>query len=117
MRLASNFARAPKNPRIGSKQILTSASIAVFLFALSSSPITHYWQRLVNPTFRGLYQANAFDLAIMLPYFLVMVVLATSGIHRYALVYNFYKNRRNVPGPPPNVTSWPKVTVQLPIYN
>jgi len=72
---------------------------------------------LLDPTFRGLYQVNAFDLAIMLPYFAVMVVLAIYGIHRYALVYNFYKYRRNVAGPPPEIASWPKVTVQLPIYN
>ena len=87
------------------------------MLLLTSNPLAHYWHRLVDPTFRGLYQANAFDLAIMLPYFAVMVVLATYGIHRYALVYNFYKYRRNVPGPPPEIASWPKVTVQLPIYN
>ena len=64
---------------------MTSAAIAAFLLALNDGPFTHYWHRLVDPTFRGLYQANAFDLAIMLPYFVVMVVLATYGIHRYAL--------------------------------
>jgi cellulose synthase/poly-beta-1,6-N-acetylglucosamine synthase-like glycosyltransferase len=79
--------------------------------------LSHYWRSLVDPTFRGLYQANAFDLAIMLPYFLVMTILAMYGIHRYQLVYNFYKNRKNVPGPPPEIAAWPKVTVQLPIYN
>ena len=80
-------------------------------------PLGHYWQKLVDPTFRGLYQANAFDLAVMLPYFFVMTILAMYGIHRYQLVYNFYKNRKNLPGPPPAVSAWPKVTVQLPIYN
>jgi cellulose synthase/poly-beta-1,6-N-acetylglucosamine synthase-like glycosyltransferase len=82
-----------------------------------SNPVANYWHRLVDPTFRGLYQTNAFDLAIMLPYFVVMVILATYGIHRYALVYNFFKYRKNVPGPPPEISAWPKVTVQLPIYN
>jgi cellulose synthase/poly-beta-1,6-N-acetylglucosamine synthase-like glycosyltransferase len=53
----------------------------------------------------------------MLPYFFVMVIMAAYGIHRYTLVYNFFKNRRNVAGPPPPIDSWPKVTVQLPIYN
>ena len=96
---------------------MTSAANAVFFFLLASSPFTHYWHKLVDPTFRGLYQANAFDLAIMLPYFAVMVVLAMYGIHRYALVYNFFKNRQNVPGPPPEIENWPRVTVQLPIYN
>jgi cellulose synthase/poly-beta-1,6-N-acetylglucosamine synthase-like glycosyltransferase len=87
------------------------------IIAVESSPLSHYWRTLVDPTFRGLYQANAFDLAIMLPYFFVMTILAMYGIHRYQLVYNFYKNRKNVPGPPPEIVSWPKVTVQLPIYN
>jgi cellulose synthase/poly-beta-1,6-N-acetylglucosamine synthase-like glycosyltransferase len=84
---------------------------------LGGNGLTGYWHRLVDPTFRGLYQANAFDLAIMLPYFLVMVILATYGIHRYVLVYNFFKHRKNVPGPPPEIEVWPRVTVQLPIYN
>jgi cellulose synthase/poly-beta-1,6-N-acetylglucosamine synthase-like glycosyltransferase len=71
---------------------------------------------LKNP-FKGLYQLNGFDFAVMLPYFAVMIILAAYGIHRYALVYNFFKNRKNLPGPPPEVKVWPKVTVQLPIYN
>jgi cellulose synthase/poly-beta-1,6-N-acetylglucosamine synthase-like glycosyltransferase len=92
-------------------------SLILALIAVSSNPVTVYFRRLVDPTFRGLYQANAFDLAIMLPYFLVMSILAMYGIHRYALVYNYFKHRKNVPGPPPEVAAWPKVTVQLPIYN
>jgi cellulose synthase/poly-beta-1,6-N-acetylglucosamine synthase-like glycosyltransferase len=90
--------------------------LAIFL-AYGGNPITTYFRRLVDPTFRGLYQANAFDLAIMLPYFFVLAILAMYGLHRYALVYGYFKNRKNVPGPPPEVASWPKVTVQLPIYN
>src|ERR1700691_6028008 len=91
--------------------------ILATLIAVGDNPVTVYFRRLVDPTFRGLYQANAFDLAIMLPYFFVMAILAMYGIHRYALVYNFFKHRRNVPGPPPEMAVWPKVTVQLPIYN
>ena len=88
------------------------------MWSLSSAgPLTNYWHRLTDRTFSGLYQANAFDMAIMLPYFLVMVILASYGIHRYALVYNYFKHRKNVPGPPPEITDWPRVTVQLPIYN
>src|ERR1700730_16713432 len=87
------------------------------LVVRSGFPVTTYWDKLVDPTFRGLYQANAFDLAIMLPYFLVMAVLAMYGLHRYALVYNYFKHRKNVAGPLPEMASFPKVTVQLPIYN
>jgi cellulose synthase/poly-beta-1,6-N-acetylglucosamine synthase-like glycosyltransferase len=87
------------------------------LALLQWSPVTRYWHQLTDPTFRGLYQANAFDLAIMLPYFLVMVILSVYGIHRYVLVYNFFINRKNVAPPPPEIAEWPKITVQLPIYN
>jgi cellulose synthase/poly-beta-1,6-N-acetylglucosamine synthase-like glycosyltransferase len=84
------------------------------------NPLSDYWRRNTDPAynpFRGVYQLNYFDLAIMLPYFFVMIILAAYGIHRYALVYNYYKNRKGVAGPPPEIAAWPKVTVQLPIYN
>src|SRR5690349_14426427 len=54
---------------------------------------------------------------MMIPYFLVLFVLATYGLHRYWLVYDYYKYARNIPGPPPQATRWPRVTVQLPIFN
>jgi cellulose synthase/poly-beta-1,6-N-acetylglucosamine synthase-like glycosyltransferase len=92
-------------------------SPCTFAALQSGNPLVTYWHALVDPTFHGLYQINAFDLAIMLPYFLVMVILAMYGIHRYALVYNYFKNRRNAAGALPVITVWPKVTVQLPIYN
>ncbi len=91
--------------------------IAAWWIARGGNPLVSYWYHLVDPTFRGLYQANAFDIAIMAPYFLVMTILAMYGVHRYVLVYNYYKNRQNVPGPLPEMNEWPKVTVQLPIYN
>ncbi|MGA7090324.1 MAG: cellulose synthase family protein [Candidatus Acidiferrales bacterium] len=95
--------------------------LAIWLFAAGmatgSSPMAEYWRRLTDRTFYGLYQANWFDFAIMLPYFIVMVILAAYGIHRYTLVYNYFKNRKNVAGPLPEISEWPRVTVQLPIFN
>jgi cellulose synthase/poly-beta-1,6-N-acetylglucosamine synthase-like glycosyltransferase len=92
---------------------------AAFAFA-GDNPFSNYWRRntdsSLNP-FRGLYASNTFDIAIMIPYFLVMTILAVYGIHRYALVYNYYKNRKRIAGPPPEISTWPRVTVQLPIYN
>jgi cellulose synthase/poly-beta-1,6-N-acetylglucosamine synthase-like glycosyltransferase len=67
--------------------------------------------------FRGIYQFNTFDLAIVIPYFLVLGVLAAYGIHRYWLVYCYSRYRANVPAKPAALVSWPKVTIQLPIYN
>jgi cellulose synthase/poly-beta-1,6-N-acetylglucosamine synthase-like glycosyltransferase len=96
---------------------LSSPYSMAALALLHWSPLARYWHQITDPTFRGLYQANAFDLAIMLPYFFVMVILSVYGIHRYTLVYNFFKNRKNVAPAPPEVIEWPKVTVQLPIFN
>jgi cellulose synthase/poly-beta-1,6-N-acetylglucosamine synthase-like glycosyltransferase len=89
----------------------------IVLAAVAGGPLGNYWRRLTDRTFTGLYQPNAFDAAVMLPYFLVLAVLACYGIHRYVLVYNFYKYRSHVPAPVSPPEHWPKVTIQLPIYN
>lgn len=86
----------------------------------ASNPVWLYIHRQTDPAmnpFRGLYQANGFDWAMMLPYFIVLTILAVYGAHRYWLVYDYFKYKRNVPGTPPVPAAWPKVTIQLPVYN
>src|SRR5713226_5524552 len=90
-------------------------SIPVLLAA--QNPISHYWHRVTDKTFAGIYHANAFDLALMIPYFIVLFVLALYGLHRYWLVYDYFVYSKNVPPLPPPVTDWPRVTIQLPIFN
>ena len=87
------------------------------LWALAQNPVSNYWHKLTDKTFTGIYHVNAFDLMMMVPYFIVLIILAVYGMHRYWLVYDYYKYRKNVPGPPPPVVQWPRVTVQLPIFN
>jgi cellulose synthase/poly-beta-1,6-N-acetylglucosamine synthase-like glycosyltransferase len=50
-------------------------------------------------------------------YFLTLVVLAVFGLHRYIMVYLYFRHRdrRALPVPPP--AELPTVTVQLPLYN
>jgi len=101
-------------------RLMWFARTVSLLAAGSQSPVVSYWSKLTDPgrnPFRGLYQINSFDLAVMIPYFVVLVILAAFGLHRYWLVYSYFKNRRNVPSEPPPVKRWPRVTVQLPIYN
>jgi len=104
----------------GISVLISAQHLLGFLASAAQSPFSNYWSKLTdanrNP-FRGLYQLNAFDLAVMIPYFLVLVILAAYGLHRYYLVYAYFKNRDKVPGPPPAIAEWPKVTIQLPIYN
>jgi cellulose synthase/poly-beta-1,6-N-acetylglucosamine synthase-like glycosyltransferase len=76
-----------------------------------------FWHRITDKTFAGMYHANAFDLAMMIPYFIVLFVLAVYGLHRYWLVYDYFVYSKNVPPDPPPVANWPRVTVQLPIFN
>ena len=90
--------------------------LAVFL---ASRGIGQYIrQHFLDKTFQGLYQVNAFDLALLIPYFVVLVLLAGYGMHRYILVYLYYKKRKNFTTEPASqFAELPRVTVQLPIFN
>jgi cellulose synthase/poly-beta-1,6-N-acetylglucosamine synthase-like glycosyltransferase len=90
-----------------------------FLLLAAPRGFTHYLRsHFFDPTFKGLYQANGFDLALLIPYFIVLILLASYGVHRYILVYLYYKNRKNHTGESPQqFDDLPPVTVQLPIFN
>src|SRR5262250_3178863 len=92
-------------------------TLAPLLIAAQQNPLSHYWHKITDRTFSGVYHANAFDLAMMIPYFIVLFVLAAYGLHRYVLLYDYFAYRKNIPPPPPPVENWPKVTIQLPIFN
>ncbi|HKQ48882.1 MAG TPA: cellulose synthase family protein [Phycisphaerae bacterium] len=47
----------------------------------------------------------------------VCLVLAVYGVHRYSLVYLYYKYRRNNPRKTACFLGRPRVTIQLPMYN
>jgi cellulose synthase/poly-beta-1,6-N-acetylglucosamine synthase-like glycosyltransferase len=95
--------------------VYTALSLSILL--AQQSAFSRYIHKLSDRTFSGIYHANAFDLAMMIPYFLVLLVLAMYGLHRYWLVYDYFMYSKNVPPPPPPVTHWPRVTIQLPIFN
>ncbi len=90
---------------------------------LVSHGLGHYWKtHYADHTFRGAYRWNSFDIALLVPYFVVMVILAFYGIHRYQLVWLYYRNRRRAAhsGTPParfTESELPFVTIQLPIFN
>jgi len=77
---------------------------------------THYGDH----TFQNLYhwQLFSFDTLLLTPYFLVMIVLSIYGLHRYTLVWLYYRNRKNAThAPVSRFEHLPRVTIQLPIYN
>jgi len=70
--------------------------------------------------FKGLYTWNWFDAMLLLPYFCVMVVLALYGLHRYQLMWMYYRHRERAQysgKPEARFDELPFVTIQLPIYN
>src|SRR6202167_1516843 len=95
------------------------------LFAILLAPSTPlaktvsvYLYRIFHKDpFRGIYQPNAFDLGILIPYFTILIILSIYGIHRYCLVYLYMKNRGKAPKPQGQFADLPRITVQLPIYN
>jgi cellulose synthase/poly-beta-1,6-N-acetylglucosamine synthase-like glycosyltransferase len=91
----------------------------LLLVVNSQRGLVHYLKsQFLDKTFKGLYTPNAFDLSLLIPYFVVMVILAGYGMHRYALVYMYYRNRKNrTAEPPKQFAELPSVTVQLPIFN
>src|SRR5579872_1195001 len=75
-------------------------------------------QHLLDKTFQGLYHTDAFDRALLIPYFIVLVLLAGYGVHRYILVYLYYKHKdKRTTEPAAQFTELPRVTIQLPIFN
>src|SRR5579862_1464938 len=75
-------------------------------------------QHFLDKTFQGLYHPNAFDTALLIPYFIVLILLASYGAHRYVLVYLYYKHKKNgTTEPATHFAELPRVTVQLPIFN
>ena len=56
---------------------------------------------------------------LMWMYVFVLAVLCLYGLHRYWILYLYWKHRDAVPAPPsvPPAAQKPRITVQLPIYN
>ncbi len=89
------------------------------LALLVSRGFGHYFRsHYTDSTFQRLYEWNWFDGALLIPYFIVLVILAFYGVHRYQLVWLYYRHRRNATGEPAaRFAALPRVTVQLPIFN
>jgi cellulose synthase/poly-beta-1,6-N-acetylglucosamine synthase-like glycosyltransferase len=96
--------------------ILTSSVLALNLAPKGVLPYIR--QHFLDKTFQGLYQINAFDLGLLIPYFIVLIILAAYGAHRYWLVYLYYKHKdKKTTEPAARFEDLPRVTVQLPIFN
>ena len=91
--------------------------LIAILSAQTNSLVRHFYHMFHKDPFRGLYQFNAFDLSILIPYFTILIILSIYGIHRYHLVYLYLKNKKKAPKPAKQFGELPRVTIQFPIYN
>jgi len=93
--------------------------LPLLALAITSKGLGQYIrQHFFDKTFQGLYHPNAFDMALLIPYFIVLILLAGYGMHRYVLVFLYYKNKKKrTTGPLGHFPDLPRVTVQLPIFN
>jgi cellulose synthase/poly-beta-1,6-N-acetylglucosamine synthase-like glycosyltransferase len=88
------------------------------VWAAPKGVVPYLRQHLLDKTFQGLYHTDAFDRALLVPYFIVLVFLAGYGMHRYILVYLYYKHKeKRTTDPAAYFEELPRVTVQLPIFN
>jgi cellulose synthase/poly-beta-1,6-N-acetylglucosamine synthase-like glycosyltransferase len=90
---------------------------------LAPKGLSHYWRtHYADKKFEHLYRLSGFDLALLIPYFIVMIILAFYGIHRYQLVWLYYRNKKKAATWRDSVARFaegelPFVTIQLPIFN
>jgi cellulose synthase/poly-beta-1,6-N-acetylglucosamine synthase-like glycosyltransferase len=106
---------SPTGIRLGQLPI----RMAAYLAFASQNGMRHQLKMLFNDPFSTVtHQWNWFDLAMLIPYFAVMIVLALYGIHRYTMCYLYFKYKKNYrPDPPNHFEELPRVTIQLPIFN
>ncbi len=89
-------------------------------FLLAASLANRLVNQLTDTTFSGLYHLQPFDWALLVPYFGVLVVLSVYGMHRYKLIHEYTKFRKNLPKDASARFSegeLPQVTIQLPLFN
>ena len=92
--------------------------LVVASLILDPNPVLKYIRTVFRKDpFQGIYQVNAFDLSILIPYFTILIILSIYGIHRYHLTYLYLRNRKRAPRPSGEFEQLPRVTIQLPIYN
>lgn len=94
------------------------AVIPPFGLVVSNSALERLSRSLFDDTFAGIHQLAWFDYAILVPYFLLLGVLAVYGLHRYLTVFRYLRRRKSPPATPARrFEDLPRVTIQLPLYN
>lgn len=94
---------------------------ALYPAFLAASSMTKLVANAFTDTpFSGMYRLQLLDWAILVPYFGVLIVLSVYGLHRYKMIHEYLKYRKNLPKTAPDhfaENELPHVTIQLPLFN
>ena len=95
--------------------------VAAFQFPalfLATSAFEQLRRNLFDDTFADVHELTAFDWALLVPYFTILLILSVYGLHRYEILRAYWKyHKKLVTTPPARFEELPPVTIQLPIYN
>ncbi len=73
---------------------------------------------MFDDTFKDVHHLDLFDWALLTPYFLLLVILACYGCHRYEMIRRYLKHKKDIPtASSVHFETLPRVTIQLPLYN
>ncbi len=66
---------------------------------------------------RERFRMTSWHDTILIVYFALLALLSVYGLHRYKLLWLYWRHRRDAPEPSGRFESLPRVTVQLPLFN
>jgi len=90
---------------------------AALAFATSSAA-SQLVNSIFDDTFGDIHHLQFFDWMILVPYFAVLVVLSCYGCHRFEMIREYRKHKRQTPTEAPRrFERLPRITIQLPLYN
>jgi len=94
---------------------MITSGVPALLLAGAANQIA---RTLFDDTFAGVHRLEAFDWALLIPYFAILVILSCYGCHRYEMIRRYLKHKKEIPTESAvKFTRLPKVTIQLPLYN
>ncbi|HEX9763648.1 MAG TPA: cellulose synthase family protein [Candidatus Acidoferrales bacterium] len=92
--------------------------MAWFVLLASDNALVRYVRFLTEKDpFWHLYEPTWFDVFVLVPYFAILLTLSFYGLHRYKMIYLYKRHAGRRPPEPAAVREWPKVTIQLPLFN
>ncbi len=94
--------------------MVTTSVPALFL----ASSTNQFVRTFFDDTFAGVHRLDLFDYALLVPYFVILVILSCYGCHRYEMIRRYLRHKKTLPtAAPAKWDTLPPVTIQLPLYN